>query len=441
MKKCFVPTLLCFVMTGLLAAADLEVREERILRAKEDIGAPRAALGKGICLIVWREGWPGMGGSTQILGLRLRAATLQLLDAQPIQIDSSSAPRDRPSVAFADGKFLVVWENFGNGKDGDIEAALLDPESGLLTHSSLRIAAGKANQARPQACPAQKGFFIVWQEVNDRGTYQIRGRKILSSGELEAPARIYAAEGAYPQVESNGNQILVSWASGTSRGSVSASLLAATSGAVEKSLGVINSCCAEGLAVSAVGREGFWTVAARESFPNPWGWPGPGAVTFSRVLQDGSSPEGNLDYGRRLTKLSEGTVPNVVDAATWGSSGIWNAGVPGGFPGTKDGLWPHGMPSIADDGQGNVFFAWVKGVVGKDRLSLSNFDIWVTGINSETLQRQFKAVRVAGEKEIDELLPRLVTTDKGKLLLFYVKVGREVQRQLAIRELVVNQGG
>jgi len=441
MKKCFVSVLLCLVMTGLLEAADLEVGKERILRAKEDIGVPRAALGKGICLVVWREGWPGMGGSAQILGLRLRASTLQALDARPIQISSSLVPRDRPSVVFADGKFLVAWENFGNGKDGDIEAAFLDPESGLLTHSSLRIAAGQANQARPHACPAQNGFFIVWQEGNDRGTYQIRGRKILSSGELADPVRIYAAEGACPQVASNGNRILVSWTTGTSRGEVSASLLAATSGEVEKLLGVINSSCAEGLAVSPVGKGSFWTVAARESFPNPWGWPGPGAVTFSRVLEDGSSPEGNLDYGRRLTKLSERTVPNVVDAATWGSSGIWNAGVPGGFPGTKDGLWPHGMPSIADDGQGNVFFAWVKGLVGKDRLSLSNFDIWVTGIDTKTLQTQFKAVRAAGEKEIDELLPFFVSVDEGRLLLVYVKVGREIQRQLAIRELVANKGG
>jgi hypothetical protein len=234
MKKCFVSVLLCFVMTGLLGAADLEVGKERILRAEEDIGAPRAALGKDICLIVWREGWPGMGGSTQILGLRLRAATLQALDAQPIQISSSLVPRDRPSVVFADGKFLVVWENFGNGKDGDIEAAFLDPESGLLTHSSLRIAAGQANQARPHACPAQNGFFIVWQEGNERGTYQIRGRKVSPSGELSTPTRVYAAEGACPQVAFNGNRILVSWTTGTGRGEVTASLLTAASGEVEK---------------------------------------------------------------------------------------------------------------------------------------------------------------------------------------------------------------
>jgi len=441
MKKCFVSVLLCFLSASLIEATDLEVGEVQILRVGGDIGAPRAALGEGICLVVWREGWSGMGGDAEILGLRLRATTLKALDPQPVQIGSSSGPQDRPTAAFSNGRFLVAWEDFGNGKDGDIKAAFVDARTGLVTHSNLRIAAGQANQARPHVCPAQNGFLVAWQQGNDRGTYQVRGRKVLSSGELPAPARVYAAEGARPQVASNGNHILVSWTTGTSRGEVSASLLAATSGEVEKLLGVINSSCAEGLAVSPVGKRSFWTVAARESFPNPWGWPGPGAVTFSRVLEDGSSPEGNLDYGRRLTKLSERTVPNVVDAATWGSSGIWNAGVPGGFPGTKDGLWPHGMPSIADDGQGNVFFAWVKGLVGKDRLSLSNFDIWVTGIDTKTLQTQFKAVRAAGEKEIDELLPFFVSVDEGRLLLVYVKVGREIQRQLAIRELVPNKGG
>jgi hypothetical protein len=69
MKKCFVSVLLCFLSVGLFEAADLEVGEVQILRVGEDIGAPRAALGEGICLVVWREGWPGMGGGAEILGL------------------------------------------------------------------------------------------------------------------------------------------------------------------------------------------------------------------------------------------------------------------------------------------------------------------------------------------------------------------------------------
>jgi len=440
MKSPFTIVLLYLLPIGFLNAADLEVGGERILRTSGSLGAPQAACGSGICLLVWREGWPGMEGSAEILGLRFRSDTLQRIDLQPIKIASSPGAKDRPSVAYGDGTFLVVWEDFGNGRDGDIRAALLSPQGGFVTKSDLRIATGRNNQARPHVSASSNGFFVVWQEGDDKGTYQIRGRKALPSGELADWSRVYATEGACPRVASNGSAVLVAWTTGTSRGVVSSSLITSASGEVEKALGVINSCCPEDLGISPVGEGDFWIVSARESFPNPWGWPGPGAVTFSRVLRDGSTPEADLDYGRRLTKLSERIVANVVDAASWGTSGVWNAGVPGGFPGTKDGLWPHGMPSIAHDGEGNVIVAWVKGLVGEDRLSLSNFDIWVAGFDSRTLQNQFKDEKVAGEKEVDELLPFLVSGNQGELLLLYLKVGGEIQRQLAVRKLILNRG-
>jgi len=378
-----------------------------------------------------------MGGDAEILGLRIQASNLQPVDSGPIRIASGSGAMDRPAVAYREGAFLVVWEDFRNGRDADIYGALVNPQTGAVSVTDLKIADGPANQARPDVSASASGFFGVWQESSERGIYEIRGRGISASGRVADPGRVYATEGANPRVAFSGQKLLLSWTSGTNRGGVSASLLTATGDEVDQSLGVINSCCPEGLRITPVGEADFWVVSAREAFPNPWGWPGPGAVTFSRVLGDGTCPESKLDYGGRLTKLSERAVPNVVDAATWGDSGVWNAGVPGGFPGTKDGLWPHGMPSIVCNGQGTVLFAWVKGLVGKDRLSLSELDIWVAAFDAADPARTTKDLRLDGGKGTDHVFPLLCADPAGGLALFYLKLVQDEQRQIAARRLIL----
>ena len=141
--------------------------------------------------------------------------------------------------------------------------------------------------------------------------------------------------------------------------------LSAPTGEVVKALGVINGPCSEAPAIAHDDAGNFMTVSAREGYPNPWGWPGPGAVLCSRVMADGSTPEANLKYGPKLSFICLRSVPNVVDGATWGkTSKSWDSGAVGGFPGTADGLWPNGWPTVAYDGRSAYLFAWVKGTNG-----------------------------------------------------------------------------
>jgi hypothetical protein len=208
-------------------------------------------------------------------------------------------------------------------------------------------------------------------------------------------------------------------------------------GAVLGVKGAINPRCADGTAVAHDGQGNFMTVSARESFPNPWGWPGPGCVLFSRVLTDGSAPESKYDLGYRLNNACARTVPHVVDTATWGNAKTWNAGAPGGFKGTADGLWPNGHPGAAADGKGGWLFVWVKGAITPDRLNLSNFDIWLRGIDGEKLTVTVADQKIAADEDVHETRPRLTNGPAGEALLVYERSKANDKRTIAARKITI----
>jgi len=205
-------------------------------------------------------------------------------------------------------------------------------------------------------------------------------------------------------------------------------------GAKVKDLGIINTCCGDRPAVAHDGKDGFMTVAGRASAPDPWGWGGPGALVLSRVQADGTTPESKLNYAYRLSNLCSRSVPNVVDAAVWKGAKTWNAGAVGGFQGTEDGLWPTGWPAVAHDGKGTYLFAWVKGTIAKDRLNLSNLDIWLRGMDARTLEVRV-ADRKAAASAADETRPVLVNGPAGEILLLYERLQSGAPRSIEARRI------
>ena len=118
------------------------------------------------------------------------------------------------------------------------------------------------------------------------------------------------------------------------------------------------------------------------------------------------------------------TVRNVVDTATWGkTSKSWDAGAVGGFPGTADGLWPNGWPTVTSAGEDLYLFAWVKGVISKDRLSLADFSVWLRGMDAKTLAASVPERQVAA----NETRPVLVAGPVGESLLLTLRVDEHGQ--------------
>ena len=415
---------------------ELTVGDECIVTAGRLVTAPRAAFG-GSYLIVWQEGAGGVSATADIKGLRLKAGTLEPLDREPIAICTAPEAQEAPAVAYAEGSFLVVWQDFRNGKDYDVRGALIDGKTGKPRGGELLLAGGPQNQARPAVASDGKGFLVVWQEAAG-GSYGIRGLRVSPAGKVldETPALV-AEAGASPAVAGAEGQFLVTWATGVgNRVGTAGALIDGATGQVRKQTGTINPCCGEGTVVTPDGRGGFLTVSAREGYPNPWGWPGPGAVAWARVNPDGTAPEGKLDYGYRFGKLTTREVPNVVDAATWKGAKTWNAGAPGGFPGTQDGLWPHGSPAVVRTANGSYLVAWVKGTVAGDRLNLTNLDVWVRGLDGKTLAARLPERKVAAAPGADETRPTLVG-GPGEILLLYERLAPGEPRRVAARLLRV----
>jgi hypothetical protein len=434
-----VRSLLCKALLTVAAfvsvqAQNLNIGDARTVAEEPAIGNAHGAYGEDVYLVVWQDGSAGLSGTANIKGLRLRPGTLEPLDLEPIPICEAVEAQTSPVVAYAGGAFLVVWQDFRNGKDSDLRAALIGARTG--GPQSIPVVVRPGNQIQPAVASGGDKFLVVWQEPDANGVYGISGVRISSSGKLldKVPHRV-AEEGSVPAASCSAGRFLVTWAG--HRSSTSAAFVDPATGDVMKRLGTINSPCAEATAIAHDGAGNFMTVSAREGYPNPWGWPGPGAVLCSRVLATGATPESQLKYGPRLSYLCSRSVPNVIDAATWGkTSKTWDAGVPGGFPGTADGLWPNGWPAVAFDGHETYLFAWVKGAISKDRLNLSAFSVWVRGLNARTLAESVHDRKVSGAGA-DETHPVLVSGPRGEILLLSERLKHGEKRQVLARRIAV----
>jgi hypothetical protein len=428
-----------------LDAADLHVGESRIVAQGPAIVNPRAAFGAGNYLVIWQEGYPtaGAGG---IRAVRLKASSLEPLDAQPIMVCPQGAAPESPAVAYADGAFLIAWQDFRNGTDYEIHAALLDATTGRGKGMDISVRSAPGNQVKPAVASDGKTFLVVWQEPAGSSGYGVRGIRISSAGRLlDSEPIICAQTGTSPAAAGFGGRFLVTWSILDGRAATAAALVDAGTGNLMKPLGTINTVCAEGTSAAAGESGDFAVVSARGSYPNPWGWPGPGAVLASRVFRDGSTPESRLDYGPRLSNLCARTVPNVIDAATWGkTSQSWDAGAVGGFPGTADGLWPHGRPAVARAWDGVCLFAWVKGAITSDRLTLTDLSVWLRGVDARTLSPRVAERRITGHAAMEETSPILVSGPAGEVLLTTLGLtrgeGREVRARCISRKSMSGAG-
>ncbi len=101
-----------------LAAAPRAVRDGRILQRQ-----PAAAFGAGVYLVAWCDGSRQIDRPTaDIYCARIEAKTGRTLDPQGIPICSAADLQEWPAVAFDGSNFLVVWQDFRDGKQYDIHA-------------------------------------------------------------------------------------------------------------------------------------------------------------------------------------------------------------------------------------------------------------------------------------------------------------------------------
>ena len=140
---------------------------------------PAVACGKGTCLVVWQD--TRSGGST-IFGTRVLNGVAQ--DLLGFQVALSGTKQLSPSVAWAGGVFLVVWEHQPSASAAsDIRATRVNGAGYVLNPAGITVCAAAASQQRPRVAALGNGFQVVWQDRR-AGRDDIYGARVNSAGGL-----------------------------------------------------------------------------------------------------------------------------------------------------------------------------------------------------------------------------------------------------------------
>ncbi len=283
--------LVLLMLTPLAAGGQgIEVGDEFFLLAdgpgKGIQATPDAAFGDGAYLAVWREGWHGKGGKARVHAARVSAEG-KVLDPQGIEVaPCKDGIQEHPRVAFAAGVFLVVWQDFRNGKDCDVLAARVSKEGKVLDAEPIAVAAAPRTQALPAVASDGKGFLVVWQGmVGEETAYRGFAAPVSADGKVGATVETGATP--QPKLAWNGRNYLVACGgAGFWSGEVRGVLLGADGKPAGKPTAVLGGTKTAVFSLSAVPDKG-WLVVSHRSPPDPWGWGGPGAMRAAFVNAEG----------------------------------------------------------------------------------------------------------------------------------------------------------
>ncbi|RKI75240.1 HYR domain-containing protein [Corallococcus sp. AB049A] len=175
------------------------------------------AAGTQSYLVVWSDD-RDLSGVSSIYGMRLRATDGALLHPKPVRLGTGSRSRSTPSVAFAEGRFLVTWRASALGSpDGDIHGVRIRESDGaVLDAPDLIISAAAQPQGNPKVASGDGLFFVTWEDSrNGTGTDVYGARIRASDGAVLDADGIAVATGSFnessPATAFGAGYFLVAW--------------------------------------------------------------------------------------------------------------------------------------------------------------------------------------------------------------------------------------
>ena len=389
---------------------------------------PAVAYGDGIYLVVWQEGYHGLGGDSDILGLRFDERG-RPLDRRPIAICTAKGIQDSPAVAYCGRGFLVAWSDLRNGRDYDVYTASVDKEG--KASKPFPFAGGKGGQANPAiASDGRSMYLVVWQDFRSGKYFEILGKPVWpwGSARIWRPTPILP-RGEKPAVAWTGKHFLVCqrwYAALVDRN------MKVTPAAGGKRLW--NGKTVGSSTAAAAWGKGFvfFNVCPKH---DPWGWGGNGAILGCTVAADGKTTEFDAVKSRRALSAmkADGKLVNCLDAARWKGYKGWPMGRPGGFKNTEEGTWPSGRVAAACNGT-SIVVVWNRAhIVDKQRLA--NRDLYLRRVTGAwTYADKSKIKIVSGPTE--EVFPVLAAGPPGHVLLAYEKLDPQGGVRIEVRMIV-----
>ncbi|XXF79996.1 hypothetical protein P2318_09660 [Myxococcaceae bacterium GXIMD 01537] len=176
-----------------------------------------ACDGSGTCLVVRtnfnEEDEPGPEGFAILGGVRLRDGVVVRPDSEPILIADTPAEPRAVSVAWSGREFLVAWEDVRSG-EGDIFAARVRRDGGVLDLDGFPVIAAPGDQQAPDVAWTGRDFLVVWEERTEGDTSVAAARVSASGNVLDPggfPITTAGGEQSHPQVASGQGTTLVVW--------------------------------------------------------------------------------------------------------------------------------------------------------------------------------------------------------------------------------------
>lgn len=149
---------------------------------------PAGCCGKSVYLVAWCDGSRQIHKPTaDIYCARIDAASGKVLDPKGIRVCAAADLQENPAVAFDGQQFLVVWQDFRNGKDYDIYAARVTEDGKVLDADGFAVVARPSNQARPAATFAGGHFIVAWMDARLYPVYGIYAARVSSDGKVLDP--------------------------------------------------------------------------------------------------------------------------------------------------------------------------------------------------------------------------------------------------------------
>jgi hypothetical protein len=198
LKKSFLFIAILFLFYAVYLSAEPLQFDEWFFIAKPVSGMqryPTVAYAKNVYLVVWQEGYYGWGppADTGIKSVRISDAG-RIIDNESFIISNAQDFQEKPVIATDGEIFLVVWQDFRNGKDYDIYAARVTTEGKILDIDGIPITKALGNQCNPSAAFDGKNFVVAWMDNRDvEQSYHIRASRVNTKGIVYEPDGILVA--------------------------------------------------------------------------------------------------------------------------------------------------------------------------------------------------------------------------------------------------------
>lgn len=342
---------------------------------------------------------------------------------------SLTGVQENPRVAFFDGVFLVVWQDFRNGTAADILGVRISTDGQILDSTPLTLAVTPRSQVMPDVDADDDGFMVVWHGFQGTETFpNIYAARVGADGFVGQPVVI--ASGATPRIAWNGTSHMVAYYSvyGSTTGGTRSWLRMSKTATVlpQSGAGFVWSTgdgpthyavCA--MPTSSKG----WTILTHEESPNYWGR----TVGIQRAIN--IDTEGVLMAGSPTASsgsyLEHYTAP--VGAANWLDTSLGTTG-----------YWPWDAAAVAPDGQYCValwprYHYSMSGTV----FSLDNSDLYAARVDGWQ-PVDAPGIAVATGSGVLERRPALAGNGAGKMLAVYEKYHLDSYTEIVATPLTID---